>query len=102
MGNCLLLDTGSTFTFLPSIDYYQLLSVIYKADNTCSWKGEHFICPGDEPAPIKYPTLMLKVEGQLIEFGPKQYFWFYPGFGLYLAVKMGSRQLINELAENEK
>lgn len=52
------------------------------------------------PDPANFPVLTLKVAKIELKFGPKQYFWYYPGFGLYLAVKQSDPGLGQSLSEN--
>jgi hypothetical protein len=60
-GNRLLLDTGSTFSFLPASDFQTIITEISKAEPRCRWKGKHFVCPGDGPAPSLYPIFKIKL-----------------------------------------
>lgn len=91
----MIFDTGSTFSFLPVEDFKMLLALISKAEPKCIWKKAHFVCPSTHgPEDPRFPILQIpivdKVTGKIVNtipFGPKQYFWFYPGHGLYLAVK---------------
>ena len=60
---------------------------------SCTYRNGQFVCLGSvqDLYSDKFPKLKLSVgdssKNIYIPFEPKQYFWHYEGFGLYLAVK---------------
>ena len=69
----MLLDTGSTFTFIPYEDYVSLVELIHSSEPLCKWKGQHFVCPGESASDQRYPifNLLVNDSSHSIVFGPK-------------------------------